>query len=171
VAPGERRRLLSGPAGAGPRVEVVDWDPVYRAAFAALNREWIERHFAMEPADHVVLGDPEGTILAAGGAIFFVLEDDAPRGTCALIPHGAGTLELAKMAVAPAAQGRGYAKRLMEAALAHARASGARRVELVSSRRLAPALALYRRFGFAEVPLGPDEEFARADIKLVLELA
>jgi GNAT superfamily N-acetyltransferase len=153
-----------------PRVEVVGWNPAFREAFAALNREWIERYFVMEPADHAVLGEPERHIIAPGGAIFFVLEDGVPRGTCALIPHGPGILELAKMAVAPAAQGRGHAKRLMETAIAHARASGARRAELVSSRRLTPALALYRQFGFTEVPLGSVEEFARADIKMVLDL-
>ncbi|HEU4699028.1 MAG TPA: GNAT family N-acetyltransferase [Gemmatimonadales bacterium] len=155
---------------ATPRIEVVPYAPAYRAAFAALNREWIERHFVMEPADHAVLDDPEGAILAPGGAIFFVLEDGVPLGTCALIVHAPGVLELAKMAVAPAARGRGYAKLLMAAALAHARASGAQTVELVSSRSLAPALALYRQYGFVEVPLGPAEEYARADIKMALAL-
>lgn len=158
------------PESAPARVAVVPYAPALRAAFAALNREWIERHFVMEPADHAVLDDPEGAILAPGGAIFFVLEDGVPRGTCALIAHAPGVFELAKMAVTPAARGRGYAKLLMDAALAHARATDAHTVELVSSRSLAPALALYRQYGFVEVPLGAAEEYVRADIKMALAL-
>ena len=49
----------------------------FRADFAphfeALNREWIERYFAIEPEDLVVFRDPRGTIVEPGGQIFFVV--------------------------------------------------------------------------------------------------
>jgi ribosomal protein S18 acetylase RimI-like enzyme len=41
---------------------------------------------------------------------------------------------------------------------------------LVSNTRLAPALRLYRKCGFVEVPMEPGIEYARADIQMELDL-
>ena len=82
----------------------------------------------------------------------------------------AETFELAKMAVESAAQGRGYGDRLVEAAVEFARAAGARRIILVSNTLLGPALNLYRKHGFCEVPLDPANGYTRADIQLELSL-
>ena len=105
-----------------------------------------------------------------GGEIFFVVDDEGVRGVCALLPHASGVLELAKMAVSPAAQGRGYGELLMRAAIAHARGRGARKLMLVSNTRLAPAIRLYRKCGFRVVPMESGIEYARADIQMELDL-
>jgi GNAT superfamily N-acetyltransferase len=151
-------------------VTIVSYDARHRADFARLNREWIERYFVMEPADHAYLGEPEKHILEPGGEIYFALAGDEALGTCAVVPHGPGVYELSKMAVAPHAQGRGVGDLLVRRAIAFAREAGARTLMLVSSRRLEPALRLYRRHGFREVPLAPDEDYARADIRMELQL-
>ena len=149
---------------------LVTWRPDLRADFERLNREWIERWFAVEEEDQRVFDDPWGHIVEPGGQIFFVVDEVGVRGTCAVIRHDAETYELAKMAVEPSAQGRGYGDRLLEAVLAFARGAGARRVMLVSNTRLAPALGLYRKHGFREVPLDPANGYSRADIQLGLML-
>jgi GNAT superfamily N-acetyltransferase len=87
-----------------------------------------------------------------------------------VIRHDAETFELAKMAVEPSAQGRGYGDRLVEAAVAFARGAGASRLMLVSNTRLGPALNLYRKHGFRDVPLDPANGYTRADIQLELSL-
>ena len=69
-------------------------------------REWLS----------ALASDPEAAIVRPGGEIFFVVDDEGVQGTCALLPHSPGVLELAKMAVSPAAQGRGYGGLLMRAA-------------------------------------------------------
>ena len=150
--------------------QVVSWRPELRADFERLNREWIEQYFVLEQEDLTVFGDPAGQIVAPGGQVFFLLDEDGVRGTCAVIRHDAETFELAKMAVAPAARGRGYGDRLVEAAIAFARDSGARHIMLVSNTRLAPALTLYRKHGFRDVPLDPANGYSRADIQLELLL-
>jgi ribosomal protein S18 acetylase RimI-like enzyme len=136
--------------GVEPHVEVVEYRPALRDAFVRLNRQWIEQYFVIEPRDEAVFADVEGRILAPGGAIFFVLADGVPLGTCAMQVESPGVYQLAKMAVDPAARGRGYGDLLMDAAIAWARARGARRVELLSNTTLAPAIALYRKHGFVE---------------------
>ena len=150
--------------------DVVSWRPEYRADFERLNREWIEAYFAVEPSDLAVFRDPEEAIVRPGGEIFFVVDDEGVRGVCALLPHASGVLELAKMAVSPAAQGRGYGELLMRAAITHARGRGARKLMLVSNTRLAPAIRLYRKCGFRVVPMESGIEYARADIQMELDL-
>lgn len=150
--------------------DVVTWRAEYREAFERLNREWIETYFAVEPSDLAVFRDPEDAIVRPGGEIFFVVDDEGVRGTCALLPHGTGVLELAKMAVSPAARGKGYGGLLMRAAIACARERGARTLMLVSNTSLGPAIRLYRKCGFREVPMQAGVEYARADIRMELDL-
>lgn len=147
------------------------WRPEYRADFERLNREWIEQYFVVEEEDQRVFRDPEGIVIGPGGQIFFVVDEEGVRGTCAVIRHDAETWELAKMAVAPSARGRGYGDRLVEAAIAFARGTPAKRLILLSNTRLSPALALYRKHGFQDVPLDPATGYSRADIQLELPLA
>ena len=149
---------------------VVTWRPELRAEFERLNRQWIERWFVVEEEDRMIFEDPARRIVEPGGQIFFVVDDAGVRGTCALIRHDAETFELAKMAVEPSAQGRGYGDRLVQTAVGYAREAGARRLMLVSNTRLGPALTLYRKHGFRDVPLDPANGYTRADIQLELVL-
>jgi ribosomal protein S18 acetylase RimI-like enzyme len=150
--------------------EVVPFRDEFQPAFERLNREWIEAYFTVEPADREVLGDPRGKILEAGGEVFFVLHGDQVQGACAVIRHSAKECEIAKMAVAPAARGLGFGDLLMEASIAFARRIGAERISIVSNTVLEPALKLYRKYGFHEVPLARDPRYRRANIRLELTL-
>jgi ribosomal protein S18 acetylase RimI-like enzyme len=151
-------------------VTVVPYREELKAAFEQLNREWIETYFAMEDADRKVLGDPRGQIVAGGGEIFFLLEGDRVRGTCAVLRHSPADFEIAKMAVAAEARGRGYGDLLMDAALRFAAAAGAQRIIIVSNTRLEPAIRLYEKHGFVRVPLSSDQRYLRANIRLELAL-
>jgi putative acetyltransferase len=149
---------------------VVPYREEFRSAFEQLNREWIERYFVLEQADREVLGDPRGKILDAGGQVFFVLERGEVLGTCAVLCHNPEDYEIAKMAVAPTARGRGFGDLLMDAAVAFARDAGARRVIIVSNTVLEPAIRLYLKHGFVQVPMASDGRYRRANIKLEREL-
>ncbi len=150
--------------------QVVPYREEFRAAFAELNREWIEKYFALEPADREILGDPDGKILGAGGQVFFVVERGEILGTCAMLRHGADQYEIAKMAVAATARGRGFGDLLMDACMAFARERKAQRVIIVSNTVLEPAIRLYRKHGFIQVSLAGDARYERANIRLELEL-
>ncbi len=150
--------------------EVVTYRAEYRSHFERLNREWIERHFVLEPQDLTVFGDPEGHIIAPGGQIFFVVEDEVVQGTCAVLPHGGNSFELAKMAVDPAARGRGYGDLLMRTAIAFTRRASASRLTLVSNTALESAIRLYRKHGFVEVPIHGGHGYGRVDIQMELSL-
>ncbi len=151
-------------------VEIVTFDPRHAAAFAALNYEWIERFFEVEDEDRKALDHPEAYAIEPGGEIFFVLEDGEAVGTVAMVPHGEG-FELAKMAVRPDRQGRGYSKLLMDACLAFARERGATEVMLVTNDVLAPALGLYKQAGFRPVERYTDDRYARGNLQMLLTLS
>ena len=151
-------------------VTVVPYRREFREAFEQLNRAWIEEYFTLEPADREVFSDPESAVLAPGGQIFFVLEGTRVQGTCAVLRHRSDECEIAKMAVAPEARGRGYGDLLMETAVRFAGAIGARRIVIVSNTVLEPAIRLYLKHGFVRVPLSTDGRYQRANIRLEREL-
>lgn len=152
-------------------IETVPYRDEFRSAFERLNRDWIEQYFALEDADREVLGDPRRKIIDPGGQVFFVLERGEVVGTCAVLRHNADDYEIAKMAVSPSARGRGFGDMLMEAAVAFASEAGASRVIIVSNTVLEPAIRLYLKHGFVQVPMDVDGRYRRANIRLELELA
>jgi putative acetyltransferase len=152
-------------------VRIADYHPRWRADFARLNTEWLERWFVVEPVDRAVLSDPETHILAGGGRVLFAVDGDGHAlGTVALLHEGDGVYELTKMAVDPAARGRGIGRLLMAGALDAWRGLGGRELFLESSSRLRPALALYESVGFRHRPAPrPGSHYARADVYMVYE--
>ena len=135
-------------------------------AFHDLNLAWISAFFQPEAKDEANLLNPEGTIVALGGRIFVAELDRILVGCVALLPMPGAAYEVAKMAVAPQAQGRGVGRRLLAEAVAWAQAQGAERLYLESNHVLAPALRLYESAGFLHLPpeRRPVSPYARADV-------
>src|SRR5262245_44766028 len=124
----------------------------------------------MEPAEEEQLADPRKHFLDCGGQIFVALHDGQVIGTCAVIPHGVGEVELAKLTVAPEFRGQGIARRLVARCITYAREQGAHRVILVSNSRLQVALRLYESLGFRYCPVPEVSKYTVADVCMVLHL-
>jgi ribosomal protein S18 acetylase RimI-like enzyme len=106
---------------AGPRADLL---PLFRIADDSET----------EIAGYLELGD---VLLASGNT-----------GHVQLIDVGAHTMELKSLAVVESQRGTGLGRRLVEAALAHARARGATRVVLSTATADAQLLRFYQRRGF-----------------------
>lgn len=94
------------------------------------------------------------------GALFLGLVDDTPLA-CGMIHQIApGTGEIKRVYTAPSARGLGLGRRIVQSAIKHARASGARRIVLDTIRPLVAAQKLYESLGFHPIdpfyPLDPD---------------
>lgn len=152
-------------------IRVVEYRDRYKDAFKELNKQWIEKYFRMERADYDALDNPEQNILRKGGHILFVLVNDQPVATAALIRSNRPEYdyELAKMAVDPVFQGQRLGVLILEDIIDKAKEIGAKTIYLESSTKLIGALKLYRRAGFVEVT-GNESPYERSDIQMMLEL-
>ena len=151
------------------QVKVITYDSKFLPRYVELNRQWIEKYFKIEAMDIAQLEKPEDNVLN-GGEIFFVLENERALGTCAMVPHGPGCYELAKMAVAPEARGKGYGDILMETAIQWAKDKGASKILLLSNTILEPAITLYKKHGFKTIHLGPHPDYERCNIEMEITL-
>ena len=149
-------------------VTVIEFDPKYAKDFADLNYQWIEEAYGVEDHDHEVLDHPLEVIVEPGGQVFFVLAGGEVAGTVAMIPYEDDAFELTKMAVDPKFRGRGFGDRLMEACIEFARRRDRRRIILESNTKQVAAIPLYRKFGFKEIPLDPNSQYVRANIRMEL---
>jgi putative acetyltransferase len=151
-------------------MRIVDFEPRHAPAWKALNEAWIGKHFAIEPADAEVLGDPVGKVLAPGGHIFMAeTETGEAIGCVGLKAMDDGGFEVIKMTVSEAARGTGLGRDLMQACIERARALGAPKLYLETNSSLAPALGLYRAMGFVDLPR-QDTPYARCDVWMALAL-
>lgn len=143
---------------------IVSYRPDHAAAWRSLNEDWLlAGGYALEAKDQLVLGDPQGAILDRGGHIFIAERDGQPVGCCSLMAMADGGFEVGKMAVTQAARGLDLGWHLLEACEAAARAAGAARLYLETNTAQTHAIALYRRFGFVDLPARPTP-YARCNV-------
>ncbi|PSR54905.1 MarR family transcriptional regulator [Adhaeribacter arboris] len=150
-------------------LQIDSYTPTDRSSFRALNHEWITKYFTLEDIDNQILNNPESYILAKGGAILMARYEGQTVGTCALLKMNDTEYELGKMAVTPTMQGKKIGQQLVAAAIDKAREMGAKKLILLSHRSLVPALHVYQKMGFRQVPCTPSE-YKRADIQMELDL-
>jgi ribosomal protein S18 acetylase RimI-like enzyme len=150
-------------------VEIVEFEPLLAKHFAELNLAWIRKYFAVEPRDEEVLGNPQKFIIDKGGYVFFAKMDDEIVGTFALMKVEEGVFELSKMAVSEAHHGKNIGNKMLEFCLEKAKELNADKVVLYSNTVLSPAIHLYSKYGFKEVPL-EHSEYKRSNIKMEIDI-
>jgi GNAT superfamily N-acetyltransferase len=173
--PSENRRVLppSDRSAATRPVTIREFQPGDAAAFRKLNEEWIALYFRqLETKDEEALADPQSSVLASGGRIFFAAVEAQIVGCCCLLRSGADEFEVAKMAVDSSWQGSGIGRKLLHAVIEAARAAGARRLYLETNHILTPAIRLYESVGFKHLPADRivPSPYARADVYMEMIL-
>jgi GNAT superfamily N-acetyltransferase len=147
-------------------ITILDYEPKDQPWFEKFNRAWIEQFFVMEDIDVQVLQHPDQYILAKGGSILMAYVDNEVAGTVALKKSSEGVYEFTKMAVDDMFRGKGVGKELALAAIEKAKRLGALKIILYSSSKLQPALTLYKKLGFVNIPV--DGPYKRSDVKMEL---
>lgn len=130
-----------------------------------LNIEWLKKYFIIEPKDEKVLSNPQEEIIDKGGMIFYAKYNSEIVGTISLIKVTDTVFELSKMAVTDGVQGLGIGRKLLQHCVDIAQAQAIEKIILYSNKGLKPAIHLYEKFGFIEVPL-EGGIYERANIKM-----
>ena len=146
-------------------VQIIPFSPELKNEIKTLNLEWLQKYFKVEAKDEQILSDPQGEIIDKGGMIFYAKYYHKIVGTVSLLKIDDTTFELSKMAVSDGVQGLGIGQKLLEHCLKIAQQNGIKKLVLYSNRKLLPAIYLYIKYGFQEVPLEKGV-YERADIKM-----
>ena len=147
-------------------ITVVPYSEKYKSHIKDLNYEWPEKYFFVEPDDITQLSDPEGEILNKGGYIWYLLVKEEVAGTISLLKINDEEYELAKMAITEKHKSKGFGKLVMEHCINEAVKLKVKKLILYSNRKLAPAIYLYRKYGFKEIPPDPNVHYVRSDVKM-----
>jgi len=137
------------------KIVICEYSAAMKKYFKSLNYEWLEEYFTVEKLDEQILSNPKRNIVNCGGAIFFACHNDQVVGTCALIQHRDGVLELAKMAVTKKFQGRGIGNLLIQKIIERAKEMGKSELFLQTNNELKAANHLYQKFGFKKTKEHP----------------
>jgi N-acetylglutamate synthase-like GNAT family acetyltransferase len=146
-------------------VEIISFSPELKDPIKTLNKEWLQKYFRVEEKDEIVLSNPQEEIINKGGMIFYAKYNGEIIGTVSLMKIDKTTFELSKMAVSDKAQGLGIGNKLLVHCITVAKENNIKKLFLYSNRRLLPAIHLYTKFGFIEIPI-EDVTYERADIKM-----
>ena len=150
-------------------LEIIAYQPEFAKDFYSLNVAWLEKYFYVEPYDEKVLSNPQEYVLDPGGFIFFAKYNNEIVGVVSIINQKT-FYELSKMAVLPKYQGLKIGQKLMDFSIEFAKNQQWKSITLYSHRKLVPAIHLYKKMGFKEIPLEEKSHYARSDIKMMLEL-
>ena len=151
---------------------VVPYSPEYLDDFIELNTAWISEMFTMESEDERELANVDNYI-AAGGEIFFALDDYGSVLACCLIgPREDGDWEIMKFAARGMSTGTGAGSACLNACIEYARNKGIDRIIIVANSACEAAIHLYRKFGFTEMPVDKDKfPFERANVAFEMLLS
>lgn len=146
-------------------VEIIPFSSDLKDHIKTLNIAWLEKYFRVEEKDKITLSNPQEEIIDKGGMIFYARYNTEIIGTASLLKLNDSTFELSKMAVSDSAQGLGVGNKLLEHCINVAKENNIETLFLYSNTILLPAIHLYKKFGFVEIPL-ESGIYERADIKM-----
>jgi len=151
-------------------VEIISFRDELAKHFTDLNLAWLKKYFVVEPIDHEMLSNPKAYIIDKGGYIYFSMFGKDVAGTFALIKIDDGIFELSKMSVADNFQGKKIGNEMMKFCIKEAQRLNISKLILYSHKKLEPAIHLYEKYGFKEVPLG-NSQYIRPNIKMEIILS
>lgn len=145
-------------------MEIVEYDPKYKQDFIDFNTAWIVDNFgALEAEDRETFAQIEAS-LENGGMIYFAVEHGTALATCMVRPlEEANTWEICKLASNKSQAHKGCGSAVFQACIQWAAGHGAKRLFILSNRKLKAALHIYEKFGFRELRL-KDYAYERGNI-------
>jgi len=154
---------------------IIEYADEHASAFYAINAQWIDSMYVLEPHDIHVLTHPREAIVDRGGVILFVASPTLGLvGACALMKVDEGVFELTKMGVLESARGLKAGEYLLRAIVARAETMDLDTLFLLTNRKSAAAIHLYEKIGFvhdAAIMRDYGSTYERCDVAMRYPLA
>lgn len=144
-------------------MQVIPFEEKYRQDFINFNTDWIVSNFGFLEEHDIDTFNKIDEEMACGAMIFFAVENNVALATCMAMPMQGTTWEICKLGSNKNVPHKGAGSAVFDAAMKWALNHGAERLFILSNSKLAPALHIYRKYGFKEIKLD-DYEYARGDI-------
>ena len=145
-------------------MEIVKYEPKYKADFIRLNSAWIEHYFDhLEESDYEVFENLDSYI-KKGAMVFLAIEDDIVLATCMVFPLGEDIFEIGKLAADDKYKGRGAGSAVFHSAKEYALSHGAKKIILITNHILLPAIHIYEKEGFKKAKQDITD-YARGDVQ------
>lgn len=155
--------------GYSMEIKIVKWEDRFAKAYIDLSIEWLEKYVSVEPGDLEIIEHPYEAVLNNGGMIWFALVNNTAVGTVTMIKSSNNSYELAKLAVTEKYKKLGIGEKLINAAIDFAKENKAQKIYLFTNHNLIPAINLYKKCKFVEIPL-IDNKYIESDMKMELYL-
>lgn len=144
-------------------MRIIEYDWRYKNSFIQFNTDWIVDNFGCLEKEDIETFEKIDEELKNGAMIYFAMEDDVPLATCMVKPMNGETWEICKLASNKRREHKGCGSAVFESAMQWAINHGAKKLFLLSNRKLKPAIHIYEKYGFKEIKLN-DYEYVRGDI-------
>lgn len=132
-------------------MEIIQYDSKYREDFVRLNTEWLTKLYYIESYDQYSMDHVE-ELIEKGSMVYFAIENGKVLATCMIEPLGNDVWEICKLAAVGQYTGTGAGTAVIKACMDFAISHGARKLCLITISGLKPAIHLYKKLGFVEIP-------------------
>jgi ribosomal protein S18 acetylase RimI-like enzyme len=137
-------------------MRIVPYEEKYRTEFIELNTAWLTKLYYIESFDQYSMDHIDELIEKGSIAYFAVDDNDKVIATCMTEPLGNNVWEICKLAAVSQYTGTGAGSAVLKACMDYSINHGANKLCLITISGLKPAIHLYKKFGFKEVPYRKD---------------
>lgn len=152
-------------------MEIVKYDSKYREDFVRLNTEWLTKLYYIESYDQYSMDHVE-ELIEKGSMVYFAVENSKVLATCMTEPLGGDVWEICKLAAEGQYTGTGAGTAVLKACMDYSIEHGAKKLCLITISGLKPAIHLYKKLGFREIPYRKDiwhSEKADVEMEYIVE--
>lgn len=147
-------------------MEIIEYNSKYRDDFVRLNTEWLTKLYYIEDFDRYSMEHVE-ELIEKGAMVYFCLENEKVLATCMIEPLGDDVWEICKLAAQGQYTGTGAGSAVLKACMDYAISHRAKKICLITVSGLKPAIHLYKKFGFKQIPYRKDIwKSEKADIEM-----
>ncbi len=153
-------------------MKIVPYDKKYREEFIRLNTEWLTKLYYIESFDQYSMDHIDELIQSGSMAYFAVDDNDKVIATCMVEPLENDVWEICKLAAVGQYTGTGAGSAVLKACIKYAVEHGAKKLCLITISGLKPAIHLYKKFGFKEIPYRKEiwhSEKADVEMELIVD--